>query len=102
MSVLFIRHTEDADNRIDAPHQHPLLQLAQRPITSIPTVAQPSRDHARLRTPDFRQALDGREVAFKIAARDAKAGSKVGIRADASIELESRSDLGPVGSNPLA
>src|SRR6267142_5342663 len=100
MGVLLVRHTENDDDGIDGPH--PLLQLAQRPIASIPTVAQPGRDHARFRALDFRQALDGREVAFKIAARDAKAGSKVGMRSDASIELESRSDLGPVRSDLLA
>src|SRR3954447_5717937 len=100
MGVLLIRNPENADDRIDA--SHPLLQLAQGPIASIPTIAQPGRDHARLGTPAVRQALDRRKVALQIAARDAKAGSKVGMRTDASIELESGSDLGPVGANPLA
>src|SRR3954453_23157780 len=100
MSVFLIRDTENADDRIGA--SHPLLQLAQRPIASIPTVGPPGRDSARFGARVVREALDSREVALKIAARDAKARSKVGLRTDASVELESGSDLGPVGTNPLA
>src|SRR5215831_14732260 len=100
MGVLFICNTENANDRIDSAHS--LLQLAQRPIASIATAAQPGGDYARLRTSHARQTLDGRKVAFKVATRDAKAGSKIGIRTDASIKLESGSDLGPVGANPLA
>src|ERR1700704_648537 len=78
------------------------MKLPQRPIPSMPAVAQPRGDQPRFSAMGVGQALYRGKIALEIAAGDAEAWRKIGIGTDAAVELQRRSDFRPVAADSFA
>ncbi len=102
MSVFFIRHAQDGDDRLVDPRHDPFVKLPQGPIPPVAAIAPPSGHKPRFGAMRFGQPLDGGEIAFKIPTGNTETGRNIGVSTDAPVELQRRHDFAPIGTDFFA
>src|SRR5262245_38680059 len=101
IGIFLISEAEDADERVRFACEHLIMQHPRRPVAAMTAVGNEGADDARLGAGLLRQPRDGREIALEIATGNAQPGREIGALPDASVELERRYDLAPVGADAL-